>query len=86
MQNYLCIQLQEISDYSLIFSTSDREVKVLASELRMPYWARSQTTKMMTLGVQRSHLFYWMLQSGQSVVYMHILLCVCPLAVVAVKL
>lgn len=43
----------------------------------MLYWARSQTTKIITLGVRRSHLFVLLSVSDTPVSCVYVYTCVC---------
>lgn len=43
----------------------------------MLYWARSQTTKIITLGVRRSHLFVLLSVSDTPVNCVYVYTCVC---------
>lgn len=47
----------------------------LASELRILHWARSQTTKMISLGVQRSHSFILLSVSDRPVSCVVVCMC-----------
>lgn len=82
MIHYITVDYMKLTLHSTAGNTwlesclffSDHEVKFLASELRMPYWARSQTTEMITLRVHRSHLFMLLDASDKLVSCV----CVCP--------